>query len=65
MKNALPLVLLLVGLGAGHAAFAAAETARARQMEECFRLHGHLMDKPAVTNARACWAAHAYLMDRR
>jgi len=37
-----------------------ADTSLAKQMEECFRQHGHLMDKPAVRNVRACWMAHAY-----
>lgn len=65
MNNALPLALLLAALGVSHAASAATDAVGAKQMEECFRKHGHLMDKPAVRNERACWMAHAYLMERR
>lgn len=35
------------------------------QMEKCFRMHGNLMGKPALTNVRSCWQAHGYLMDRK
>lgn len=65
MKKVLSLVLLLTGLGVGYAASATTDAARARQMEECFRQHGHLMDKPAVRNVHTRWSAHAYLMDSR
>ncbi|MHB8455755.1 MAG: hypothetical protein ACYDDO_13925 [Acidiferrobacterales bacterium] len=59
--------LVLVGAIAGTvtvAASAATSTSREAQMEACFRAHGKLMSKPAVTNIYDCWRAHAYLMDR-
>lgn len=45
-------------------AFAGQDPLLTAKMEECFRIHAHLMDKPAVKNVRACWRAHAYLMER-
>jgi len=35
------------------------------EMEKCFREHGKLMSKPALTNPYDCWRAHAYLMTRQ
>jgi len=32
--------------------------------EACFRAHGKLMSKPAVTNINDCWCAHNHLMER-
>jgi hypothetical protein len=32
--------------------------------EDCFRAHGKLMSKPALTNIYDCWRAHGYLMTR-
>ncbi len=32
--------------------------------EACFRAHGKLMSKPAVTNINDCWRVHGYLMER-
>lgn len=31
------------------------------EMEKCFKEHGKLMGKPALTNIYDCWRAHAYL----
>jgi len=44
--------------------FAGQDPLLTAKMEECFRRHSHLMDKPAVENVRACWRAHAYRMER-
>ena len=38
---------------------------RRAEMEKCFREHGKLMGKPALTNPYDCWRAHAYLMTRQ
>lgn len=38
---------------------------RRAEMEKCFREHGKLMGKPALTNPYDCWHAHAYLMTRQ
>ena len=35
---------------------------RSKQMDECFRAHATLMDKPAVRNRVNCWMAHRHLM---
>jgi len=59
--------LVLVGAVAGTitaAASTATATTDQARMEACFRAHGKLMSKPAVTNIYDCWRAHAYLMDR-
>ena len=64
MKSLASILLFAAGLASVHAASAVADASLEKQMEECFRLHGHLMDKPAVRNVRACWMAHAYLMER-
>ncbi|MHB8743436.1 MAG: hypothetical protein ACYC9L_09960 [Sulfuricaulis sp.] len=59
--------LVLAGTVAGvinAAASAATSTTHQARMEACFREHGKLMSKPAVTNIYACWRAHTYLMNR-
>jgi hypothetical protein len=33
-------------------------------MQDCFRKHAQLMDKPAVKNMRDCWRVHGYLTER-
>ena len=65
MNKPVPIVLLLAGLTSADAALAAGESSLAARMAECFRVHHQLMEKPAVQNERACWHAHAYLMERR
>jgi len=49
-------------------AFAFAATPLAAQseaaMQDCFKKHGQLMDKPAVKNMRDCWRTHGHLMGR-
>ena len=59
--------LVLVGALAGSitvAALAATSTTDPARMEACFRAHGKLMSKPAVTNIYDCWRTHSYLMER-
>ena len=61
------LVITVVALGAlstwSYVAFADRDSLLTRAMEECFRAHARLMDKPAVKNMRACWRAHAHRME--
>lgn len=45
-------------------ACAARDAGTNERMEACFKLHGKLMDKPAIRTVDACWRAHAYLMKR-
>ena len=33
-----------------------------QQMQNCFKVHGQLMERPAVRNLYDCWRAHGYLM---
>ena len=59
--------LTLAAVSAGVIAEAAStekSAALQAKMEECFRVHGKLMSKPAVTNIHDCWRAHGYLMER-
>lgn len=59
--------LVLAGVVAGTitaAALAATSTTDQARMEACFRAHGKLMSKPALTNIHDCWRAHSYLMER-
>jgi hypothetical protein len=65
MKTLLPILVLLGGIAAAHAATSTSASSRAAQMEECFQRHKQLMDKPGVRNRYNCWLAHAYLMERR
>ena len=47
-------------------AFAAASLATQSEaaMQDCFKKHAQLMDKPAVKNMRDCWRMHGHLMGR-
>lgn len=65
MKKLILTTLCLAGLVSAQAVLAESNSASAAQMEACFRMHGHLMDKPSLKNERACWRVHAYLMERR
>lgn len=55
----------LVFLASAVLASAAEEATLAAEIRECFRLHGLLMDKPALRNERRCWQTHAHLRDGR
>ena len=60
--KALLIAATLVIAFASSAALLAAQSESA--MEDCFKKHGQLMDKPAVKNMRACWRTHGHLMGR-
>lgn len=53
---------ILVTASAG--VLAAQTTPDTARMEACFREHGKLMSKPALTNMYDCWRVHGYLMGR-
>jgi hypothetical protein len=65
MKHVLPFLLLIAGISNAQAASLATAQSLAALRAECFLKHGNLMEKPALRNERACWQAHAYLMERR
>jgi hypothetical protein len=65
MNKLLPAFVLLAGIASCQAASIDSESSLAARRAECFAMHGQLMEKPALRNERACWQAHAYLMDRR
>ncbi|HWS67940.1 MAG TPA: hypothetical protein VN325_34645 [Steroidobacteraceae bacterium] len=65
MKRVLPFVVLIAGIASAQAGSVSTEQSLAAQRAECFLKHGHLMEKPALKNERACWQVHAYLMERK
>ncbi len=65
MKRLLPFIVLIAGIASAQAGSVSTEQSLAAQRAACFLKHGHLMEKPALKNERACWQAHAYLMERR
>lgn len=64
MNKLLPAFVLVAGIAAAQAASLTGEASLAARRPECFAKHGQLMEKPAIRNERACWQAHAYLMER-
>lgn len=65
MKKLLPVVaMLLVGVAFVQGASAAAGASLEARMNDCLRVHGHLMEKPGLRNRLTCWWAHSYLMER-
>ncbi|OZB55711.1 MAG: hypothetical protein B7X43_00255 [Thiomonas sp. 15-63-373] len=67
MKKLLVVITPLLMLGAAYPAFAAGSNgvqAREAQIQACFRMHGQLMDKPAVRNPLDCWREHGFLMQK-
>jgi len=62
MKRYVAIGLLFAGLASGQVASAADTASRAAKIDECFRAHAHLMERPALKNVQACWRAHGYLM---
>ena len=54
-------IVLFVGAMSIEGASAAGASLDAR-MDACFGAHGHLMEKPGLHNAIACWRAHSNLM---
>ena len=65
MKRLLPFVVLIAGIASAQAGSVSTEQSLAAQRAECLLKHGNLMEKPALKNERACWQAHAYLMERK
>ena len=65
MKRLLPFVVLIAGIASAQAGSVSSEQSLAAQRVECLLKHGHLMEKPALKNERACWQVHAYLMERK
>ncbi len=65
MKKLLPVAATLI-LGVAYAQLASgtASTTLEKRMDDCFRAHAKLMDKPATRNRADCWRAHSYLMER-
>ena len=61
MKKLLRLAVVFV-MGALSMEAASAADASLARMDACFRAHGHLMEKPGLHNAIACWRAHSNLM---
>jgi hypothetical protein len=63
MKKIMPVVaLLLVSIASVQGAPAAADVSLEKRMDNCFRAHAHLMEKPGLHNRMACWRAHSSLM---
>ncbi len=65
MKRLLPFIVLIAGIAGAQAGSVSTEQSLAAQRAACFLKHGHLMEKPALKNERACWQVHAYLMERQ
>jgi hypothetical protein len=64
MSKLLPAFVLLAGIASAQAASLSGDASLAARRAECFAKHRQLMEKPSVRNERACWQAHAYLMER-
>jgi hypothetical protein len=64
MKKLIPILVMLTGIASAQAA-PASNPSLDDQRAACFAQHKNLMEKPALRNERACWQAHAYLMDRK
>jgi hypothetical protein len=56
----IPVVLFLGAMSIEGAS--AGGTSLDGRMDACFRAHGHLMEKPGLHNAIACWRAHSNFM---
>ena len=61
MKAILTAATLVIAF-ASSAALSAAQSESA--MQDCFKKHAQLMDKPILKNMRDCWRVHGYLMGR-
>lgn len=64
MNKLLPALALLAGIVSAQAASLSGDSSLAARRAACFAKHAQLMEKPAIRNERACWQAHAYLMER-
>ncbi len=38
----------------------AAQAAKEKAMQDCFKKHGQTMEKPVLKNARDCWRVHGH-----
>ena len=61
MKASIIAAVLAVAFASSAVSLAAQSEAA---MQECFKKHAQLMDKPAVKNPRDCWRMHGHLMER-
>ena len=61
MKALFTAIVLPIALGASGLALAAQSESA---MQDCFKKHAQLMDKPAVKNVRDCWRMHGHLMQK-
>ncbi len=61
MKALLTAATLVIAFASSSALLAAQSESA---MQECFKKHVQLMDKPAVKNPRDCWRMHGHLMGR-
>lgn len=64
MKTYVAIGLLIPGLAFAYGVSATTEPTIAK-MQQCFKAHAQLMDKPALRNLVACWREHGYLMGGR
>jgi hypothetical protein len=65
MKRLLAVAAAMVlGIAYAQLGSAASSPTLEARMEDCFRAHAKLMDKPGTRNRADCWRAHAYLMER-
>jgi hypothetical protein len=62
MKKVMPIVALLLISIASIRGAVAADASLEKRMDNCFRAHGHWMEKPGLHNRMACWRAHSSLM---
>ena len=65
MKKLIPILVIIAGIASAQAASNSSTPTLDDQRAACFSMHKNLMEKPALRNERACWQAHAYLMDRQ
>lgn len=61
MKRLYSALAVAIAPGASSAVLAAANEAA---MEDCFKKHSRMMDKPAVKNVRNCRQTHRHLMQK-
>jgi hypothetical protein len=59
MKTLIATAAFVVALVPFAPSFAAQDQAA---IEDCFKKHGQLMDKPALRNPRDCWQTHRHMM---
>ena len=65
MKKLLRIAIVLFVGALSIEGASAVDASLGARMDACFRAHGHLMEKPALHNAIACWRVHSNLMQRR